>query len=192
MVVQLLRRQFTVAKYHQMVEAGILTEDDRVELLEGEVIELWSISSRHAACVNRLTYLFHDRLRERAIVRVQNPVELSDRSEPQPDLVLLQLRPNLYEAGYPQAQDILLLVEVADTTVEFDQEIKMPLYAKSGVREVWLVDLNENAIAIYREPSLSGYGQVQELRRGQELTVQLFPDISLAVEKLLGQGNNFN
>ncbi|HEY9860166.1 MAG TPA: Uma2 family endonuclease [Candidatus Obscuribacterales bacterium] len=186
MAVQLLRRQFTVAQYHQMVEAGILTEDDRVELIDGEVIELSPISSRHAACVNRLNYLFHSRLRDRAIVRVQNPVELSDRSEPQPDVALLQPRPDFYEAGHPQPQDILLLVEVADTTVEFDREIKMPLYAKSGVREVWLVDLNQNAIAVYREPSLSGYAQVEQLQRGQELTVQAITDVTLAVDEVLG------
>ncbi|MBD1863795.1 MULTISPECIES: Uma2 family endonuclease [Trichocoleus] len=186
MAVQLLRRQFTVAQYHQMVEAGILTEDDRVELLEGEIIEMSPIGRRHAACVDRLNRLFSDRLRERAIVRVQNPVELSDRSEPQPDIALLKPRPDFYEAGHPQPQDILLLVEVADTTVEFDREIKIPLYAKSGVREVWLVDLNQNAIAIYREPSLSVYGQVEELRQGQELTVQAFTDGSFAVDEVLG------
>ena len=157
-----------------------------MELIDGEVIELSPISSRHAACVNRLNYLFYSRLRDRAIVRVQNPVELSDRSEPQPDVALLQPRPDFYEAGHPQPQDILLLVEVADTTVEFDREIKMPLYAKSGVREVWIVDLNQNAIAVYREPSLSGYGQVQQLQRGQELAIQAFLDFSLAVDEVLG------
>ena len=113
-------------------------------------------------------------------------MELSDRSEPQPDVGLLQPRPDFYEAGHPQPQDILLLVEVADTTVEFDREIKMPLYAKSGVREVWLVDLNQNAIAVYREPSLSGYAQVEQLQRGQELTVQAITDVTLAVDEVLG------
>ena len=186
MAVQLLRRQFTVAQYHQMVKAGILTEDDRVELIEGEIIEMSPIGRRHAACVDRLNRLFGDRLRDRAIVRVQNPVQLSDRAEPQPDIALLQPRADFYESGHPQPQDILLLVEVADTTVEFDREIKIPLYAKSGVREVWLVDLNENAIAVYREPSLSGYGQVQQLQRGQKLTVQAIADVSLAVDKVLG------
>jgi len=113
-------------------------------------------------------------------------VELSDRSEPQPDVGLLQPRPDFYEAGHPQPQDILLLVEVADTAVEFDREIKMPLYAKSGVREVWLVDLNQNAIAVYREPSLSGYGQVEQLQRGQTLTMRTFSDVSLAMDELVG------
>lgn len=186
MAVQLLRRQFTVAQYHQMVEAGILTEDDRVELIEGEIIEMSPIGRRHAACVNRLIRLFTNHLGDRVIVAAQNPVQLSDRSEPQPDITLLQPRADFYESGHPQPQDILLLVEVADTTVEFDREIKIPLYAKSGVREVWLVDLSQNAIAVYREPSLSGYGQVQQLQRGQKLTVQAIADVSLAVEEVLG------
>lgn len=186
MAVQLLRRQFTVVQYHQMVEAGILAEDDRVELLEGEIIEMSPIGRRHAACVNRLVRLFSQRLGDRVIVAAQNPIQLSDRSEPQPDIALLQPKADFYEAGHPQPQDILLLVEVADTTVEFDREIKIPLYAKSGVREVWLVDLHESAIAIYREPSLSGYRQVQQLQRGQNLTVQAIADVSLAVEEVLG------
>lgn len=186
MAVQLLRRQFTVKQYHQMVEAGILTEDDRVELLEGEIIEMSPIGRRHAACVNRLVRLFSQRLGDRVIVAAQNPVQLGDRSEPQPDIALLRPSADFYEAGHPQAQDIWLLVEVADTTVEFDREIKLPLYARSGVREVWLVDLNENAIAVYREPSLSGYGQVQQLQRGQELTVQAFDDLRLSVDEVLG------
>lgn len=186
MTVQLLRRQFTVAQYHQMAEAGILAEDDRVELLEGEIIEMSPIGRRHAACVDRLNRLFSDRLRDRAIVRVQNPVQLSDRSEPQPDIALLKPKADFYESGHPQPQDILLLVEVADSTVEFDREIKIPLYARSGVQEVWLVDLNENAIAIYRQPSPDGYAQEHRLQRGQTLTMQVFPEVSLALEDVLG------
>src|SRR6476646_6405828 len=106
MAIQLLRRQFTVAQYHQMVEAGILTEDDRVELLEGEIIEMSPIGRRRAACVNRLVRLFSERLGDRVIVAAQNPVELSNRSEPQPDVALLQPHPDFYEAGHPQPQDI--------------------------------------------------------------------------------------
>jgi Uma2 family endonuclease len=157
MAVQLLRRQFTVAQYHQMVAAGILTEDDRVELIEGEIIEMSPIGRRHAACVNRLVRLFSERLGDRVIVAAQNPVELSDRSEPQPDVALLQPRSDFYEAGHPQPQDILLLV-----------------------------DLNQNAIAVYREPSLSGYGQVEELQREQILTVQAIADINLVMDEVLG------
>jgi Uma2 family endonuclease len=186
MAVQLLRRQFTVAQYHQMVEAGILTEDERVELIEGEIIEVSPIGRRHAACVNRLIRLFTNHLGDRVIVAAQNPVQLSDRSEPQPDITLLQPRADFYESGHPQPQDILLLVEVADTTVEFDREIKIPLYAQSGVREVWLVDLSQNAIAVYREPGMNGYGQVQELQRRQALTVQAIADLMLHVDEVLG------
>lgn len=186
MSAQLLRRRFTVEQYHQMVEAGILTADDRVELIEGEIIEMSPIGRHHAACVKRLIRLFSQRVGERAIVAAQDPVELSDRSEPQPDFVLLQPRPDFYEAGHPYPQDILLLVEVADTTVESDREVKIPLYARSGIVEVWLVNINQQAIEVHREPAFNCYGNVQHFQRGQQLSVQAFPDISLTVDEILG------
>jgi Uma2 family endonuclease len=186
MSIQLLRRRFTVEQYHQMAEAGILTENDRVELLDGEIVEMSPIGRRHAACVDRLNRLFGSRLGERAIVRVQNPIELSDRSEPQPDIVLLQPREDFYEAGHPQPQDILLLVEVADTTAEFDREVKIPLYASSRIAEVWLVDINGQCLEIYREPGANGYQNVQKLLRGQSIFIQAFPDINLTVDEILG------
>lgn len=141
MSVQLLRRKFTLEQYHKMAESGILTEDDRVELIRGEIVEMSPIGRRHAACVRRLVTLFSEKLRLRAIVDTQNPVELSDRSEPQPDVALLQPRPDFYEAGHPKAKDIFLLVEVADTTAETDRDVKIPLYAEDGISEVWLVDI---------------------------------------------------
>ena len=186
MVIQLLRRRFTVEEYHQMAEFGILTEDDRVELINGEIVEMSPIGRRHAAHVKRLNKLFSDKLGQRTLVGVQDPIELNDRSEPQPDLVLLQPRADFYEAGHPQPQDILLLVEVADTTAEFDREVKIPLYANSRVSEVWLVNINEQCLEVYREPNSNGYGNVQKLRRGQSLFVQAFPDFELTVDEVLG------
>lgn len=186
MSIQLLRRRFSLEEYHQMAEAGILTENDRVELLDGEIVEMSPIGRRHAACVDRLNRLFGSRLAEKAIVRVQNPVELSDRAEPQPDIALLQPREDFYEAGHPQPQDILLLVEVADTTAEFDREIKIPLYASSRIAEVWLVDINEQCLEVYRQPASNGYQNVQKLQRGQSIFIQAFPDINLTVDEILG------
>ncbi len=186
MSIQLLRRRFTVEQYHQMAEAGILTENDRVELLDGEIVEMSPIGRRHAACVRRLIGLFSQQVGERAIVDAQNPVKLSDRSEPQPDIVLLQPREDFYEAGHPQPQDILLLVEVADTTAEFDREVKIPLYASSRIAEVWLVDINGQCLEIYREPGANGYQNVQKLLRGQSIFIQAFPDINLTVDEILG------
>lgn len=185
MSVQLLRRKFTVKEYNQMIEAGILTKYDRVELIRGEIVEMAAVGRRHAACVNRLNALFNQRLAEFVIVGVQNPVELEDNSEPQPDLALLRLRDDFYEAGHPQAEDILLLVEVADTTIESDREVKIPLYASSGISEVWVVDINQQCLEVYRQPSSNGYQIIQKYYRGQSLNIQAFSDVSFTVDEVL-------
>lgn len=186
MSVQLLRRKFTIKQYNQMIEAGILTENDRVELLRGEIVEMASIGRRHAACVNRLTELFVLRLAQAVIVGVQNPVELEDNSEPQPDIALLRRRDDFYEAGHPQSEDVLLLVEVADTTIEFDREVKIPLYAESGISEVWVVDINGQYLEVYRQLLTDGYQIIQKYYRGQSLVIQSFPELSFTVDEVLG------
>lgn len=186
MSVQILRRKFTVKQYNQMVEAGILTEDDRVELIRGEIIEMTPINRRHSSHVNRLNELFVLRFAQLVTVGVQNPVELNDNSEPQPDISLLRRKADFYESGHPQPQDILLLVEVADTTVESDRQIKIPLYAETGIIEVWLVDINEQCIEVYREPSPNGYQNVQRFVRGQSLSILAFPEIIISVNEVLG------
>ena len=186
MSVQLLRRKFTVEQYHKMAESGILTENDRVELIQGEVIEMSPVGRRHASCVARLTRLFTLRLGETAIVWPQNPIELDDTSEPQPDLTLLQPRPDFYESGHPQPENIFLIVEVADTTAKFDRGVKIPLYAKDNIAEVWLVDINQQCIEVYRQPSPTGYKNVQTFQRGQTLSIQAFPDIEITVDQVLG------
>jgi Uma2 family endonuclease len=186
MTVQLLRRQFTVKEYNRMIEAGILTKDDRVELIKGEIIQMAAIGRRHAACVNRLAELFILRLGQAVTVGVQNPVELNDNSEPQPDLALLRRRADFYEAGHPQASDVLLLIEVADTTIESDREIKIPLYAASNIAEVWLVDINQRLMEVYREPSPNGYQHIQKLQPGQIIAIQAFPDLNFTVDEVLG------
>jgi len=186
MVVQLQKRLFTVAEYHRMVEAGILGEDDRVELIEGEIITMSPIGSRHAACVKRLTRLFDRSVGERAILGVQDPIRLGELSEPQPDLTLLKPRPDFYAAEHPGPQDILLLIEVAETSAEFDRHVKVPLYARFGIPEVWIVDLAEDGLDVFRHPSLEGYQTVQKLQRGESIVPLLLPDLQSAVEAILG------
>ena len=193
MFTELLKRQFSIQDYHQMVVAGILSEDERVELIQGEIVKMSPIGVRHASCVNRLLKLFLQSLGDRATVIVQNPVILSNFSEPQPDLALLKPRADFYATGHPQPQDILLLVEVADTTTESDfaertlreRAIKIPLYASGGISEVWLVDVNEQVIEVFREPTDNSYQSIQKLLLG-EIFVQAFPDVSFAVEEILG------
>ncbi|MCL1472514.1 Uma2 family endonuclease [Argonema antarcticum] len=186
MSVQLLRRKFTVEQYHQMVDAGILTEDDRVELIRGEIVEMASIGRRHAAGVNRLVRLFTQLLGDNIILSPQNPVELNDASEPQPDIALLQPRPDFYESGHPQIPDIILLVEVADTTVEADRNVKITLYAENDIVEAWLVDINEQCVEVYRSPSPTGYQNVQRFQRGESLSILAFTDINITVDEVLG------
>ena len=186
MAVQILRKKFTVGQYHQMIESGILTDRDRVELIKGEIIEMSPVGRRHAACVDRLTELFVLRLASKVIVRTQNPIRLSDDSEPQPDLALLRRRNDFYEMGHPQPEDIFLVIEVSDTTADFDREIKIPTYAQEGITEAWLVDLDAQVIEIYQQPTAASYQSKQQLHRGQTITVPGFPDVQFALGQLLG------
>lgn len=169
-----------------MAEAGIFQEDDRVELLEGEIIRMTPIGSRHATCVRRLNRLFSMAAGERVIVDVQNPIRLGEHSEPQPDLTLLRPRQDFYAEAHPGPADILLVVEVAESSANMDREVKVPLYARARLPEVWLVDLAEERIEVYRQPSPHGYEEVQHLGRGQHVTAQAFPDLVLAVGDILG------
>lgn len=182
---QLLKRLFTVEEYHRMTRAGIFTEDDRAELIEGEVVEMAPIGSRHAACVARLTTLF-SRVEEKGIVWVQNPIRLGEHSEPQPDVALLRPRPDFYADAHPGPRDVLLLVEVAETSPEYDREVKLPLYARAGILEVWLVDLAQGAIELCRQPSTQGYGELRRLGRGQAVSPLTIPALVVAVDEVLG------
>jgi Uma2 family endonuclease len=154
--IQVERKLFTVEEYEQMISAGVLGEDDRLELIEGEIIKMSPIGSLHVFIVNRLTNLLAARVRERAIVSVQNPIRLTN-SQPQPDLALLRpavgLRPHLL----PNAGDVLLLIEVADMTARFNESEKVPLYGREGIGEYWLVDLAEGVVEVYRGPGAGSH-----------------------------------
>ncbi|GIX47759.1 MAG: hypothetical protein KatS3mg131_1970 [Candidatus Tectimicrobiota bacterium] len=157
-----------------------------MELIEGEIVEMAPVGSRHAGQVNRLNRLLSRLVGERAIVSVQNPVRLGEHSEPQPDLALLKPREDFYAAAHPGPEDVLLVVEVAETSADYDREIKVPLYARFGIPEVWLVDLAAAQVEVYRQPAPQGYQAVQTLRRGDTLVPLLLPELSLAVEAVLG------
>ncbi|MBI2502504.1 MAG: Uma2 family endonuclease [Candidatus Latescibacteria bacterium] len=186
MSVQAARRHFKVAEYYRMAAAGIFSEDDRVELIEGEVLEMSPIGIRHAACVNRLNALFNQRAGQTAIVAVQNPIHLDDYSEPQPDLSLLKPRGDFYAQHHPNPDEILLIVEVADTSVAYDRDIKIPLYARAGIPQVWLVHLPDESVEVYAQPSAGAYRQLRHLRRGESLQAAGVPALVLQVDELLG------
>jgi len=177
---------FTVEQYERMVETGILTEDDRVELIEGEIVEMSPIGKRHAACVARLTSLLGEKLARRVIVWVQNPVKLGKRSEPQPDLTLLKWRDDFYEPSLPTPDDVLLLIEVSDTTLEADRQIKIPLSARAGIVEFWLVNLNDELVEVYARPLGGAYQSAIHARRGESITAQSIAGLTLEVDAVLG------
>jgi hypothetical protein len=185
MGVQVQRRLFTVEEYHRMAEAGILSEDDRVELIEGELVAMSPIGSRHAACVARLTALLFP-VEGRGILWVQNPIRLGARSEPQPDVALLRYRPDFYASAHPGPEDVLLVVEVAETSADADRSLKIPLYARYGIPEAWLVDLLEERIEIYRHPTPQGYRSLHIAHRGETVSPTALPDLELSVDEILG------
>ncbi len=186
MPVQLLRRSFTVDEFHRMGEARVFGEDDRVELLDGEIAVMTPIGSAHASVVDRLNRLFWQRVGEAAVIRVQNPIRLEERSEPQPDLALVRPRPDFYRAAHPAADDVWLLVEVAETSADADRDVKVPLYGRAGIREVWLVDLAGQRIEVYRAPSPAGYRDVRALGRDEHVSPGALPNAQLAVDDILG------
>ncbi|NIP57062.1 MAG: Uma2 family endonuclease [Gemmatimonadetes bacterium] len=186
MSVELQRRLFTVDEYHAMARAGVLNEDDRVELIEGEVVRMTPIGSRHAACVKRLIRLFSDRVGEEAILGIQDPVRLSGLSEPEPDVALLQPRDDFYEDGHPRPEDLLLLVEVSETSQAYDRDVKLPLYARSGVPEVWLVDLERGEVEVHRSPTGDGYADSERVGPGHALRPRSLPDAEFGVSEILG------
>jgi Uma2 family endonuclease len=185
MTPQVVRFRLTTDQYEQMIAAGILTEEDRVELINGEILEMSPINVRHAACVKRLNALFSQRLVGRAIVGVQDPVRLDGRSEPEPDLTLLRVRADYYVGGHPEPEDIMLVVEVSDTTLAFDRDIKLPLYAAADIQEVWLVNLVENRVEVYRSPSPDGYRSMKRVEPGAAVSPLAFPDLELGVGDFL-------
>jgi Uma2 family endonuclease len=181
-----LRKLFTASEYHTMLRAGILKEDERVELIEGEILQMPAMGSRHVSGVIRATRALAA-LHDRADISVQNAVHLDDLSEPQPDLAVLRRRPDVYAEHLPTAQDILLLIEVADTSAGYDRKVKINgLYAHNSVPEAWLISLRSTTLEVYRDPSPHGYRDVKILRQGESLSPLAFPDLAIEVDALLG------
>src|SRR3989442_10862607 len=175
-----VRRRFTVDEYHQMARAGILNEDDRVELIRGEIVHKMVIGSRHAACVARLNELLVARLRGRAILWPQNPLTILPDSEPEPDIILLRHRADFYAGELPGPDDVALLVEVADTSLRYDRHVKGPLYAEAGVQDYWIVDLTGGAVEVHREPVAGAVRLTERGARGGAPTALAFSDTALA------------
>ncbi len=179
-------KMFTVEEYEQMIEAGILKEDDRLELLRGEIVEMAPIGLQHSGCVARIEFLLREQLGRKAIIWGQNPILLPNNSLPEPDVALLTWRDDFYTQSRPTPQDVLLAIEVADTSLVSDRIGKVPIYAEAGIDEVWIVNLPEQIIEIYRQPVGIRYTNVTKAVRGELLILPANLGASMAVADILG------
>lgn len=179
------RRKFTVDEYYRMAEVGILERDERVELIEGEIIVMPPIGPEHADNVDEFNEVLARYAPGRYRVRIQNPVRLSNESEPEPDVALLRRRPEGYSAAHPTPADVLLVIEVAHSSLEYDRSIKAHIYGRSGVPETWVRNLPEDCIERFIKPGPDGYAEHTIHRRGETLTPVSLPDLELAVADLL-------
>jgi Uma2 family endonuclease len=177
------RHRWTVAEYHQMAEVGLLNEDSHVELIDGEIIEMAPIGSEHAGHNNYLMNFLAYRLYGKAVVAGQNPVVLGGYEEPQPDIAVLRWRNDAYRGALPHAEDVLLIIEISDSTLRYDRDVKVPLYAKNGIPEVWLLDIQNRQLEIYREPHNGAYQQRGSQRTGKIMPI-LCPDAVIDLAEL--------
>lgn len=183
-------RRFTIEEYHRMGEVGILGEDDRVELIDGNILKMSPVGSQHAACVSLLNRLLRP-VEESAIVRIEDPIVLNDETEPQPDIAVVRFKEKLYADAHPRPEDVLLIIEVAETSLEEDREIKLPRYAASSIPEVWIVNLVENLIEVYRDPlalanGTPGYHSRMDVPSGQLVRPGAFAHLEIELSLPIG------
>ncbi|MEW6735976.1 MAG: Uma2 family endonuclease [Acidobacteriota bacterium] len=182
MSIQLERRLFSVDEFHKMVESGILSEDDRVELIDGEILKMSPIGSRHAAYVDFIHRLFSSLITQQVIIRNQNPIYLDDHSEPQPDIAIVKYRSDFYVKHHPCVEDVLLIIEIAETSVEYDKEIKLPKYAESLIAEVFILNVPAKRLEVYRNPRDGKYQDVDFLSSDQIVSFLHFKEVEVRVE----------
>ena len=179
------KRKFTVAEYYRMAEVGILHHTERVELLDGEIIVMAPIGIPHATGVRRMERVLHQALGAAAAISVQNPVRLDDHSEPEPDIALLRFREDDYATAHPGPADVLVVMEVSDSTLDFDREVKSKRYAAAGIPEMWVMNLPGDCLDRLDQPGPAGYARHTVFRRGEKISPAALPDLELAVADLL-------
>ncbi len=180
------RTRISTDRYQKMVATGVLTKYDRVELIEGEMLDMAPMGTRHSGITSRLNELFVLAASRSATIVGGGPVNLGEFSEPQPDLMLLKRRADFYIDKIAEAADVLLLIEVSDSPLSFDQSVKLNLYARYGVSEYWVVDVEGKRLLTYREPAVKGYSRKDEFTAADTVTPQAFPDIKILVGEIFG------
>lgn len=186
MAVEVTKRYFTVDDFYSMAETGTLSIEERVELIEGEIVTMSPIGSRHSGCVKRLNAFLTQALGNTVIISVQDPISLNIYSEPQPDIAVLRLKANFYSDKHPSPSEVLLLIEVADTSIGYDRETKVPLYARAGIPELWLVDLVGEVVTQYVEPIRGEYRRSKRAKRGDYIRGKTIRDLIITVDEVLG------
>lgn len=176
---------FNVDDYHQLVTAGILEERDRIELIQGELTMMPPIGPEHSSHTRRLTNLLPRKLPETVILQMNEPITIPNHSEPQPDAAIVKARPDNYRKAHPTPKDVLLVIEVADSSADFDNTVKAKLYGKAGIPEYWIVEIGEACVRVFTEPSKQGYRTIKEYHRGDKVKCGTVPELHLAVTELL-------
>ena len=190
MATQVAKRLFTIEDYYRMADAGIIGREDRVELIRGEIVQMSPIGSLHASVVDSVAQLFFESVAGNAIVRVQNPIRLEAQiSEPEPDISLLLPRQDRYRMAHPTPEDVLLVVEVSDSSLEYDRGVKIPLYAEAGIPEVWIIAPDEDGIDRYADISDGEYRHMERFHLGDAIAPTLLPSAQMQVSALLGLGD---
>jgi Uma2 family endonuclease len=181
------RTRISTNRYQMMVAAGVLTKYDRIELIEGDMLDMAPIGTRHSAITSRLHEVFVLAVARSATVVSAGPVNLGEFSQPQPDLMLFKRRADFYSGKTPEAADVLLLIEVSDSSLAFDQSVKLNLYARYGVAEYWVVDVEGEQVVTYCEPTAKGYIRQAEFEGPDAVMPRAFPDLKIAVGEIFGQ-----
>lgn len=186
MTALLKRKIFTVGDYHKMIDAGVFVGDQNYELIEGEIIKKMTVGDYHISCVNRLNRIFSRNCGDDVIVSIQNPVIISDISEPEPDVTLLKFREDFYASGKATPEDVLLLIEVSDSTVTYDRKTKMKLYAEAGIEESWLVNLPRQILEIYSDPQDGKYKLVRKAGKNESVSPKFLTSLKIKVSDFIG------
>lgn len=187
MSISIERHLWNVDEYDRLVELGFFAEDDRVELIRGEIVTMSPVGDKHSGRVNALNELLHDKLGKTVTLAIQNPIRLNNQSEPLPDVSVLRRRADFYATQKPTPQDIYLLIEISDSTLEYDEQVKIPMYAESQIPEVWIVDLKFGLVSQFSEPFAGKYRQIKRARRGESLTCTTLANLTCTAAEILGE-----
>jgi len=186
MSAQIPSRKFRISDYHRMAETGILSENERIELIAGDIVTMIPVGSQHTSCVKSLKQILTTMLADTVIVWVQNPICLGEYSEPEPDVALLKPRPDLYTEHHPTSTDVFLIVEVTEQALDYERDIKLPVYAQAGIGEVWLVNVKDLQVEVYTRPAGQEYDMYRKFYQEHTITSVIFPNLRIPVETIFG------